>query len=157
MVTSQWLLKRVAESERQVRAYIAFGEQQFKMLAYLAKQRAQLERSFRTAIDDMNQSQKQRQARQPRPPQTAQPAKPAAAPPRDPAAPLVAPPDYVMSEGAQAHPAFCPPALALRIAVSESAPQVFDNQANDATWYATTLYPRPGNTICTVRKHNPSP
>jgi len=50
MVTSQWLLKRVAESERHIYVYIAFGEQQFKMLAYVAKQRAQLERSFRTAM-----------------------------------------------------------------------------------------------------------
>src|ERR1022692_4712681 len=63
--------------------------------AYVSKQRAQLERSFRTAIEDMKQSQKERQARQPQQPaQTAQPAKPAAAP--------VPQPDYVMSEGTQA-------------------------------------------------------
>jgi hypothetical protein len=58
MVTSQWLLKRVAESEQKIYAYIDFGEIQFKRLAYVAKQRAQLERSFRTAIADMRQSQK---------------------------------------------------------------------------------------------------
>ena len=55
MVTSQWLLKRVAESEQKIYLNIAFGEQQFKMLAYVAKQRAQLERSFRTAVADMKQ------------------------------------------------------------------------------------------------------
>jgi hypothetical protein len=58
------------------------------MLGYVAKQRAQRERSFRTAIVDMKQSQKER--RQP------QPAKPA-------------PPEYVMSERAEAHEAFCAP------------------------------------------------
>ena len=69
MVTSQWLLKRVAESEQKIYAYIDFGENQFKMLAYVAKQRAQLERSFRTAIADMKQSQKERQAQQSQPAQ----------------------------------------------------------------------------------------
>jgi hypothetical protein len=101
MVTSQWLLRRVAESEQKIYLYIDFGEQQFKMLAYAAKQRAQLERSFRTAIADMQQSQQQRQARQP------QPARPAPAPLPEPAEPQVPPPDYVMSGDTQAHPIFC--------------------------------------------------
>jgi hypothetical protein len=103
MVTSQWLLKRVAESEQQIYAYIAFGEERFRMLGYVAKQRAQLERSFRTAIEDMKQSQRERQARQP------QPAKPAPAPVHEPAEPQAPPPDYVMSEGTEAHPIFCSP------------------------------------------------
>jgi Sec-independent protein translocase protein TatA len=71
------LLKRVAESERRIYDGMAFGEKQLVMLAYVAKQRAQLERSFRTAIADMKQSQRERsqqQARQPQPAQTAQPA-----------------------------------------------------------------------------------
>ncbi len=101
MVTSQWLLRRVAESEQNVYVFIAFGEHQFKMLAYVAKQRAQLERSFRIAIADMKQSQQERQARQP------QPAKPAPAPAHKPAAPQAPPPDYVMSGDTQAHPIFC--------------------------------------------------
>ena len=104
MVTSQWLLKRVAESEQRIYICIAFGEQQFKMLAYAAKQRAQLERSFRTAIADMKQSQKERQVRQP------QPEKPAPATVHKPAEPRVPPPDYVMSEDTEAHPVFCSPA-----------------------------------------------
>jgi hypothetical protein len=103
MVTSQWLLRRVAESEQKIYVFIAFGEQQFKMLAYAAKLRAQLERSFRTAIADMQQSQQERQARQP------QPAKPAPAPAHKPAAPQVQPPEYVMSDAAEAHPVFCAP------------------------------------------------
>jgi hypothetical protein len=103
MVTSQWLLKRVAESEQRIYICIAFGEQQFKMLAYAAKQRAQLERSFRTAIADMKQSQKERQVRQP------QPEKPETATVHKPAEPRVPPPDYVMSEDTEAHPVFCSP------------------------------------------------
>ena len=103
MVTSQWLLARAAESEKRIYARIAFGEKQFVMLAYVAKQRAQLERSFRTAIADMKQSQKERQSHpQSRPAQAAQTAKPAPAP-----APQ---PSYVMSEGAENHPVSCSPA-----------------------------------------------
>jgi hypothetical protein len=44
MVTSQWLLARVADSERKVYEFIEFGEKQFVMLGYVSKQRAQLER-----------------------------------------------------------------------------------------------------------------
>ena len=86
MVTSQWLLARIAESERKIYEFIEFGEKQFVMLGYVAKQRVQLERSFRTAIQDMKQSQKERQSRQPQPAQTAP------VPDRQPA---------------EAHPVFC--------------------------------------------------
>jgi len=99
MVTSQWLLRRIAESEQDI--YIRLGnEAKFKMLAYVYKQRAQLERSFRTAVADMRQSQKERQPRQPQPPQTEQPAKPAqpaSTPASKPTPPQTPPPDYVMS------------------------------------------------------------
>jgi len=99
MVTSQWLLKRIAESEQKIYLYIDFGEQQFKMLAFVAKLRAQLERSFRTAIADMKQSQQERQAHRPQPAKAA-PAKPASPPPA-----------YVMSDGAEApQPVVCSPA-----------------------------------------------
>jgi len=105
MVTSQWLLARVAASEQKIYLFIEFGEQQFKMLAYVAKQRAQLERSFRTAIDDMKQSKKDRQAGPQQPAaQAAKPAKPAPAPPQSPA--------YVMADATEAHPTFCAPASA---------------------------------------------
>jgi len=103
MVTSQWLLKRVAESECRVYESIAFGEQQFKMLAFVAKQRAQLERSFRTAIADMKQSQKERSQPQAQQPQPAQPA------PGERSSPLAPPPGYVMSEGAEADAVSCAP------------------------------------------------
>jgi len=55
----------MAESEQKIYLYIDFGEQQFKVLAYVAKQRAQLERSFRTAVADIKQSQKERQGAKP--------------------------------------------------------------------------------------------
>ena len=102
MVTSQWLLRRVAESEQRIYVFIAFGEERFKMLGYVAKQRAQLERSFRTAIADMKQSQNERQAR----PQS-QPAQPVQTP-QSVQSPVPQPP-YVMSERPQNHPVFCAP------------------------------------------------
>jgi len=105
MVTSQWLLRRVAESEQRIYVFIAFGEERFKMLGYVAKQRAQLERSFRTAIADMKQSQQERQARPQ--PQTAKPAPASVSPPVRPAPP---PPEYLMSEGVQVpQPVSCSP------------------------------------------------
>jgi len=85
MVTSQWLLRRIAESEQRIYMNIGFGEELFRMLGYVAKQRAQLERSFRTAIADMKQSQKDRKAQHPQ--QPAQTAKPASAPASKPAGP----------------------------------------------------------------------
>ena len=109
MVTSQWLLKRIADSESRIYEDIKNVEERFKMLAYVYKQRAQLERSFRTAVADLQQSQKERKAVRTQPPQAAQPAKPASAPATKPAAPQAPPPDYVMSQGADAHPAYCAP------------------------------------------------
>jgi len=109
MVTSQWLLARVAESEKKVYMFIAFGEPQFRMLAQVAKQRAQLERSFRTAIEDMKQSQKERQAREAQPAKTLSP-QPSAPSPGERRSPEAPPPDYVMSGGAEAHPVSCAPA-----------------------------------------------
>jgi hypothetical protein len=79
-------------------------------LTYVYKQRAQLERSFRTAIADMKQSQKDRQPRQPQPPETAQPAKPTQKPAEKPASPPPAPPGYVMSGDAAAPVSHAPAA-----------------------------------------------
>jgi hypothetical protein len=113
MVTSQWLLARVAQSESRIYARIILGDKQFVTLAIVAKQRAQLERSFRTAIEDLKQLQKERQARrQPQPTQTAQTAqtgKTAPAPVSSASRANVPHPDYVMSEGTEAHPVFCSP------------------------------------------------
>jgi hypothetical protein len=109
MVTSLWLLARVARSEQRVYMEVGFGERQFALLAQVDKQRAHLERSFRTAIADMKQAQKEREARQPQPAPTAHPAKSAPAPVSNPAGSQAPPPDYVMSEATEAHPVFCAP------------------------------------------------
>ena len=92
MVTSQWLLKRIAESEQHIYVFIGNLEERFKMLSYVYKMRAQLERSFRTAIADMRQSRKEPKAIQTQPPQAQQPAKPASVPATKPAAPRAPPP-----------------------------------------------------------------
>jgi hypothetical protein len=109
IVTSQWLLARNAASEQKVYMLIEFGEQQFKMLGYVAQQRAQLERSFRTAIADMKQSQKERRSQPAQPKETKSPAKPAPAHATKPAEPSAPPPEYVMSEGGETHPVSCAP------------------------------------------------
>jgi septum formation inhibitor MinC len=106
--TSQWLLARVAKSEKRIYEdlQIEFDEKYFRLLAIVAKQRAQLERSFRTAIQDLKQAQKERQS-QPK----AQPLEAAPKPAESPAAqsPPVHPPTYVMAEPDEAHPVFCAP------------------------------------------------
>jgi len=107
MVTSQWLLARVARSEQRVYMEVGFGEKQFALLAQVDKQRAHLERSFRTAVADMKQAQKERGQHHAQP--SPQPAKPASLAP-EPTGPQAPPPDYVMSEGAEVHPVFCAPA-----------------------------------------------
>jgi hypothetical protein len=109
MITSQWLLARLADSERRIYGDPDLDEAQFRMLALVAKQRAQLERSFRTAVADMQQSQRDRQANHPRP-QPAPTAKPEPVP-APPSAKTAAPPQaYVMSEAPASHPMFCSPA-----------------------------------------------
>jgi|HubBroStandDraft_1064217.scaffolds.fasta_scaffold01949_9 hypothetical protein len=103
MATSQWLLARVAVSESHI--YQSMGlnvnEKSLTLLQYVSKQRAHLERSFRTAIADLKQSQKERQSR-PLP----QPAQAAHAPAHPPAQPAAPPPAYRMQEGPEAHPAY---------------------------------------------------
>ena len=103
MVTSLWLLARVARSEQRIYMEVGFDERQFALLAQVDKRRAHLERSFRTAIADMKQAQKDRQARPQ--PQTAQAEQPVPAAQSD-----TPQPAYVMSEGSEAHPVFCAPA-----------------------------------------------
>ena len=125
MVTSQWLLARVARSEQRVYMEVGFGERQFALLAQVNKQRAHLERSFRTAIADMKQAQKERQ-------RAAHPARTVkanranrasagfASRPNTTPAPGPRPPTPARS--ARKARSTRPP-----IAVSESAPLIFDN------------------------------
>jgi len=114
MVTSQWLLARIAARERIVYEKESLDESLYRVLDSIQKQRVQLERSFRTAIADMKQSQKERQAEpQPEPVQqnaTPPAEKTVASPPPAPSQPPVPPPAYVMSEATAIHPVVCAPA-----------------------------------------------
>lgn len=105
MCTSQWLLARMAASEQRICASHMPIPSEFDLLDRVAKHRARLERSFTTALHELQQLQKQRQARQ-QPPVEAKKTTHAAPPP--PQSPQ--PPAYVMSEPAEAHPVFCAPA-----------------------------------------------
>jgi hypothetical protein len=75
-------------------------EKQLALLDRVSVQRVRLERSFTTAIRELKQLQKEREARR---------QQPAPAPVQTPAQPKAPPPNYVMSEGAEAHPVFCAP------------------------------------------------
>ena len=89
----------------------------------------------------MKQSQKERQACQPQPAQTAK-AAPAPVPP--PAGPQVPHPDFVTSEGTEAHPVFCAPITP--DTRQQSAPLIFDNRPPRHNGYATTVSLQPRNT-----------
>jgi len=109
MTTSQWLLARIARGESRIYEAGIRLQEQFVLLREVSTQRVRLERSFTSALRELRQSQKERQARQPRPIETKPTAKAAPAPARPPAKPPAPHPDYVMSEGPEAHPAFCSP------------------------------------------------
>ena len=103
MATSQWLLARYADSERRIQRCEREIEKQLRLLGRVAALRTRLERSFNSAMRELKQLQKERQARpQPQPAQPAQAAKVA-----QPAAP---PPGYVMADAAEGHAVFCAPA-----------------------------------------------
>jgi hypothetical protein len=68
MVTFQWLLARAAVSANKIYDYIEFGERQFVMLGYVAKQWAQLERSFRTAVAECSSCKRSPKPGRSRPP-----------------------------------------------------------------------------------------
>jgi len=109
VATSQWLLARVAKCEGCIyeRMGYDYDEKSYALLQIVAKQRAQLERSYRIAAQDLKQSQKDRQSQPHQQPDQAVRTGQAAQP--EPAAPAP-PPGYVMSEGAESHEIFCAPA-----------------------------------------------
>jgi hypothetical protein len=110
MSTSQWLLARVATGESRIYEADIRIQEQLPLLREVSTQRTRLERSFTSAQRELKQLQKERQARQSQPIETKPAAKAAPAPAHPPAEPTAPPPDYVMSDGAEAHPAFCVPA-----------------------------------------------
>ena len=97
MVTSQWLLRRMAASERSIsKVYADNPEQQLKLLAYVYKFRAQLQREFRNAVEDMRKSVLSRERRERYSPgrarEQAVPPPPVVAPPEPNPTWLMAPP-----------------------------------------------------------------
>lgn len=111
MTTAQWLLTRTAASETRIREANLSLERELALLARVGAQRSQLERSFTTAMHELKQLQKERQARsQPQPAQTPRAAKTASPPDHpEPAQPEVSQPAYVMSEATQDPPVYCAP------------------------------------------------
>ena len=71
MVTSQWLLRRMAEAEQDIYSDITdedLPDKRFKQLSYVYKFRAQLQREFRNAVADMQKARDRRErASDPRP------------------------------------------------------------------------------------------
>ena len=111
MASSHWLLARADASEQRIRSTSLGLDHEGALLERVDARRARLERSFTAAMHELRQLQKERQARpQPQAPQTEQTVKPASAPAHQPDGPPAPPPDYVMSEGAEAHPVFAAPA-----------------------------------------------
>jgi hypothetical protein len=106
--TSQWLLARVTRSERNIceDLHVEPEEKYYRQLALVVKQRTQLERSFRTAIQDLKTAQKERRS-QPQAQPVQATAKPANMPAGQPA-PVPAP-VYVMSAPPEPPPIFCAP------------------------------------------------
>ena len=80
MSTSQWLLARMAATENRIYETPLPLHAQFDLLDRVAKHRTRLERSFTTALHELQQLQKERRARQ-QPPVEAKKAT-HAAPPR---------------------------------------------------------------------------
>ena len=108
MSTSHWLLTRNADSESRIHDANLEFEKKLALLDRVSVQRTRLERSFTTAMRELKQLQKERQTQrqQPQPIQT-QTAEAAPAPAHKSAGPQGPRPNYVMSEGQEAHPVFC--------------------------------------------------
>ncbi len=80
MSVSQWLLARMANSERKVYAAGLTITAEFDLLDRIARHTARLERSFTTALHELKQLQKERKAEAKKPVQQTKPSAPAPAP-----------------------------------------------------------------------------
>ena len=98
MSTSQWLLARMAKSESRIYGENMPTEKRLALLDRVSTQRARLERSFTSAMRELKQLQKERQAQRPQ-----------HAPVHQSAEPRVPHPSYLMSEGSQDPAVFCSP------------------------------------------------
>jgi hypothetical protein len=98
MCVSQWLLARMAASERKVYEAGLPLKSQFDLLDRIARHTARLERSFTAAMHELKQLQKERKAQTRKPVQQTKPSAP------DPH------PNWAMQAAAEGHPAFSLPA-----------------------------------------------
>jgi hypothetical protein len=101
MSTAHWLLARADISEQCICQAELPLEKESALLDRVAARRTRLERSYTTAMHELQRLQKERQANRPQPPEVThtKPTKPAAQPPSS-------PPDYVMSDAPEGHAAF---------------------------------------------------
>jgi hypothetical protein len=101
MSTSQWLLARMAASEQDVYETNLPLASRFDLLDRIARHCTRLERSFTTALHELQQLQKERRAQRPQP---------AAAKQTKPSAPSPGPrPNCVTPDAAEDHAIFCAP------------------------------------------------
>jgi len=108
MATSQWLLARNAEGESSIYEEDLPAERQFALLGCASTQRVRLERSFSSALRDLQQLQKERLQKERRAHCRQQPVEPKQT--VQPAPSPVAHPTYLMSDATEDHPVFCAPA-----------------------------------------------
>ena len=82
MCTSQWRLIRADESEKKIRGADLPLWKEMKLLDRVGAERVRLERSFTTALHELERLKEKREAAREKqqPPETAQPAKPSSAP-----------------------------------------------------------------------------
>jgi hypothetical protein len=101
MSTAHWLLARADISELYICQAQLPLEKESILLDRVAARRTRLERSYTTAMHELERLQKERQAKRPEAVEAthAKPAKPATQPP-------ASPPDYVMSDATEGHAAF---------------------------------------------------
>jgi hypothetical protein len=95
MVIAKWLLTRTADSERRVYEADMSLEKELSLLDRISARVARLERSFNTAMHELERLQLKREARRQR-----QPSEPASETASQPAESTVPPSDYVRSEAA---------------------------------------------------------
>ena len=98
MSTSQWLLARIAKGESQIYDAPISIDKKFNLLREVASQRTKLERSFTTAMHELQQLQKQRKAQSKSQSKQTDQAKPPAEPPV-----------HATVNGAAGHPVSCAP------------------------------------------------
>ncbi len=98
MSTSQGLLARISKGESQIYDAPISIDKKFNLLREVASQRTRLERSFTTAMHELQQLQKQRKAQSRSQSKQTEQAKPPAEPPA-----------YTTANGAAGHPVSCTP------------------------------------------------